>query len=755
MQKRPNDEMIGYVKNPGGPTLGYSKDSGVGIIYQDGLAFKDLNKDGILDKYEDWRLSPEERAKDLATKMSVAQIAGLMLYSKHQSLPGNKGWNPATYGGKSFDESGAMPYELTDQQRLFLTGDHIRHVLITSVESSEIAAKWSNRLQAYAESQPLGIPANNSSDPRHGLDASAEFKVAGGSKISIWPESMGLAASFEPELARQFGEVAAQEYRALGLTTALSPQVDIATDPRWFRFGMTFGEDPQLSADMGRAYIDGFQTSEGEAEIADGWGYDSVNAMVKHWPGGGSGEAGRDAHFAYGKYAVYPGSNFEQHLIPFTEGAFRLNGKTGKASAVMPYYTISCGQDKKNGENVGNSYSSYLINDLLREQVGYDGVVCTDWSITHDEPEDITKLSPGGRSWGVEDGYTVAERHYKLLMAGVDQFGGNDQAAPIIEAYHIGVKEYGEAFMRKRFELSAVRLLKNMFRLGLFENPYVQVEETVAKVGCDAFTKAGFEAQLKSFVLLKNEDGILPFKKQKKVYIPRRKLPASTNWIGLPIPASVGYPVKLDIVREYFEVTAEPDEADFALVFIESPRSTMGYSKADKAAGGTGYVPISLQYAPYTAEHARETSLAGDPRDVLNRTYKGKTVTVTNAGDLDMVLETKRLMKDKPVIVSLALANPTVLAEFEEAASAILANFGAEDRAIMELITGAAEPSGLLPFQMPADMKTVEKQQEDVPHDLAVYIDSAGHAYDFTYGLNWSGIIQDARTEKYKALSGT
>lgn len=749
MQNNPRDETIRYVKNDGGPTLGYSEASGVRILYKDGLAFKDLNKNGILDKYEDWRLSPEERARDLASQMSIEQIAGLMLYSSHQAIPGNLGWKPATYGGKPFEDSGTQSYELTDEQRVFLAEDHIRHVLVTKVEGPETAARWNNRLQAYVEGQPLGIPANNSSDPRHGLDASAEFKVGGGSKISIWPESMGLAATFDPGIARKFGEVASQEYRALGLATALSPQVDIATDPRWFRFGMTFGEDPQLSSDMGRAYIDGFQTSEGEAEIADGWGYASVNAMVKHWPGGGSGEAGRDAHFSYGKYAVYPGNNFEQHLIPFTEGAFRLSGKTRQASAVMPYYTISYGQDAKHGDNVGNSYNSYIINDLLREKFGYNGVVCTDWGITNDEPLDITQLSPGGRCWGVEEGYTVAQRHYRLLMAGVDQFGGNDQAGPIIEAYHIGIKEHGEAFMRKRFEQSAVRLLINIFRLGLFENPYVQVDETIAKVGCDEYMQAGYEAQLKSLVLLKNDNQVLPLHKHQKVYIPKRHLPAGTNWLGLPTPAVDDYQVNLEIVKEYFEWTDQPEEADFALVFIESPRSTMGYSKKDVETGGSGYVPISLQYGPYTAEYARETSIAGDPRDVLNRTYRGKTVTVSNAGDLDMVLQTKRMMKEKPVIVSLMLSNPAVVGEFEKEASAILAHFGAQEKAILELLTGAAEPSGLLPFQMPAHMKTVEEQLEDVPHDMEVYVDAVGNAYDFTFGLSWDGVIQDRRTVHY------
>jgi beta-glucosidase len=742
-------ETIQYVKNEGGPILGYSTTSGVGVLHKDGHAFKDLNKDGKLDKYEDWRLSPEERSQDLASKMTIEQIAGLMLYSSHQAIPASLGWFPATYGGKPFEESGAMPHDLTDQQIEFMTKDHVRHVLLTMVESPETAALWNNKLQALAESTGLGVPANNSTDPRHSADSSKEFNAGAGGTISMWPEALGLAATFDPEVTRKFGEVAAKEYRALGIATALSPQIDIATDPRWNRFGMTFGEDPQLAADMARAYVDGFQTSSGESEIAGGWGYESVNAMAKHWPGGGSGEAGRDAHFGYGKFAVYPGDNFEEHLIPFIDGAFKLSGPTGQASAVMPYYTISYGQDTKNGEQVGNSYNSYIINDLLRTKYGYEGVVCTDWGITDDEPQDISKLFPGGRSWGVEEGYTVPQRHYKLLMAGVDQFGGNNQAGPIIEAYQIGVQEHGEAFMRQRFEQSAVRLLRNMFRLGLFENPYLQVEETAATVGCADFMREGYDAQLKSIVLLKNENQVLPLARGKKVYIPKKYRPAGTNWFGQPTPEVEGYPVSLDVVKKYFQVTENPDEADCALVFIESPISTIGYSKADAEAGGNGYVPISLQYGPYTAEYARENSIAGDPRDVLNRSYKGKTVMISNATDLDMVLHTKELLKGKPVIVSLQLNNPTVMAEFEHEAAAIVANFGAQDQVILDILTGAAEPSGLLPIQMPANMKTVEEQFEDVPHDMLVHVDAAGNAYDFSFGLNWNGVIRDTRTAKY------
>ncbi|NYE04402.1 beta-glucosidase [Bacillus niacini] len=746
-----SEGYIKYVENNGGPTLGYSTISGVKIIEKDGLFFKDLNKDGIIDKYEDWRLSPEERAKDLASKMTIEQIAGLMLYSRHQSVPaGSRGWFDGSYGGKTYEESGAKPWDLTDQQIKFLSEDNLRHILVTILESPETAVRWNNKIQAFAEGIGLGIPANNSSDPRHGSDSSTEFNAGAGGKISMWPEPLGLAATFNPDIAARFGEIASKEYRALGITTALSPQIDIATDPRWFRFNGTFGEDSQLSTDMARAYVEGFQKSEGEKEIAEGWGYDSVNAMVKHWPGGGSGEGGRDAHYGYGKYAVYPGGNFEEHLLPFTKGAFNLPGKTKKASALMPYYTISVGQDPVNGENVGNSYNSYLINDLIRKRYGYDGVVCTDWIITADEPEDIDTFV-GGKPWGVEH-LSVAERHYKLIMAGVDQFGGNNEAGPILEAYQIGVAEYGEEFMRKRFEDSAVRLLLNIFRLGLFENPYLKVEECVQEVGKPKYMQEGYEVQLKSIVMLKNKNNVLPLKKESIVYIPKQYTPAGMDWFGNPTPDKLEYPVNMDVARKYFKVTDDPDEADFGLVFISTPKSGTGYSHDDVKAGGNGYVPISLQYKPYKAIYAREKSLAGDTRndDVLNRSYQGKTVTPSNTTDLNTVLETVEAMKGKPVFVSLLLTNPTIVEEFEKNVDAIIANFGVQDQAVFEIISGEVEPSGLLPMQMPANMKTVEEQLEDVAHDLECHIDSEGHVYDFAFGLNWTGRIKDDRTEKYK-----
>lgn len=422
------------------------------------------------------------------------------------------------------------------------------------------------------------------------------------------------------------------------------------------------------------------------------------------------------------------------------------------ASAVMPYYTISFNQDTKNNENVGNAYNKYIITDLLRDKYNYDGVVCTDWLVTGD----VTQLDIflTGKAWGVES-LSLAERHYKVLMAGGDQFGGNNDMKPVIEAYNLGVKEHGEEFMRKRFEQSAVRLLKNIFRTGLFENPYLNPEETKTIVGNPEYMKAGYDAQLKSIVMLKNKSNALPLEKNKTVYIPKKFTPAGRNFLGMEIPEKLEYPVNIEIVKKYFNVTENPSEADYALVFISSPNTGIGYNAEDTRKGGNGYIPISLQYGTYTATEAREVSIAGgDPLEkTTNRSYKNKKNTAINVSDLAMVNDTYQKMKGKPVIVSINLNTPMVFSEFEKNANAILTHFSVQDQALLDIITGAAEPSGLLPLQMPANMATVEKQAEDVAHDLECYVDDQGNKYDFAFGLNWKGVISDERTKKYKSNS--
>lgn len=739
----------GYVliENQDGAVLGLAKDSKVPVLEKDGYAFKDFLRTGELAPYEDWRLSSEERAKDLAERLEIEDIAGLMLYSAHQLIPAKGPLVAAfggTYQGKSYEESGAEPWDLTDQQKEFITKDKVRHVLIMGLESTEAAVRWNNKLQALAEGDGFGIPANNSSDPRHGAGSMAEYMGVTGEPISKWANGIGLSAAFDPESVKEFGEIGAKEYRALGITTALSPQIDLATEPRWMRFADTFGEHTQMTIDMTKAYCDGFQTTK---ESEDGWGMDSVNTMVKHFPGGGMGEAGRDAHYAYGKYAVYPGKNFEEHLKPFTKGAFSLDEKTGKASAVMPYYTISQDVDQKNKENVGNSYSKYLIGDLLREELGYDGVVCTDWGITHDMGSKEETFA--GKCWGVES-LTEAERHLKALEAGVDQFGGNNDVAPVLAAYEMLKEKYGEEAARKRFQRSAYRLLLNIFRTGLFENPYLDLEASQKTVGCPEFVEKGYRSQLRSITMLKNESQVLPLKKGCKIYVPDRHIRSYLDFMSHPTgDQTVAVPAKA-VLGEYFTLVDAPEEADAAVCFVESPIS-VGYDPEDRKAGGNGYVPITLQYRPYQAVHGRSHSLAGgDPlEEGNNRGYQNKWNTAANEADLDLVEDARKRMGEKPVITVLTLKNPVVMAELEPCSDAILVEYGVTPRAIVDVLAGNFVPEGLLPVQLPKDMETVERQQEDVAFDMECYVDAQGHRYDFGFGMNYDGVICDERTRRY------
>ncbi len=744
------DDGFNVITQKKGQTLGYSSASGVAILEDKGYAFKDMNRNGVLDPYEDWRLPAAERAADLAQRLSIEEIAGMMLYSSHQSVPSGGGmFGGATYEGKPYAQSGAQASDLSDAQKKFLTDDNLRAVLVTTVESPAVAARWNNNMQMLVEGMGHGVPVNISSDPRHETSATAEYNYGAGGEISHWPTSLGLAATFDPALVEEFGQIASQEYRALGIATALSPQIDLATEPRWTRFYGTFGESPELDTDMARAYVDGFQTSTGKAEIADGWGYNSVNAMVKHWPSGGPEEGGRDAHYNYGKYAVYPGGAFETHLKPFTEGAFKLNGATGMASAVMPYYTISTGVDPS-GKNVGNSFSKYIITDLLREKYGYDGVVCTDWNITYDNAG-IDKFD--GKCWGVEE-LTVAQRHYECLKAGVDQFGGNNDKGPVLEAYEMWVAEFGQESADERFRESARRLLMNSFRTGLFENPYLDPAVSAETVGKPEFMEKGYQAQLKSVVMVKNSDSVLPMKSAEvkpKVYVPQRYFPQMVNFFGMVTPERWEETFATELLEKYYEPVSDPAEADFAIVVIDAPTSGTGYSAEDVKKGGNGYVPISLQYNDYTADHGREVSIAGGDRleGFTNRSYRGKSVKTANKADLKTVIDTKAAMGDKPVITVVNAGKPFV-PEFEPYSDAILVSFGCQNQVLLDLISGAAEPSALLPMQIPADMKTVELQKEDVPFDMECYIDSEDNAYDFAFGLNWSGRIDDARVKKYR-----
>ena len=744
-------EGYSVISQKGGPALGYAAGADSLIIYVDDHAFKDLNRNGSLDVYEDWRKSPQERAEDLVKQMPVEYLSGILTNGHTVNVPGYSSMSVSgiLYNGKPFQESGAQPWAVCDRLIKAINDFDTRQVLMAHSESPTTSARWNNEVQKLCEAAPFGIPSCNSSDPRNEIKATDEYNAGSGGICSQWPTPLGLAATFDADVVSDFANTVKKEYRAIGFGTALSPQADLATDPRWRRNPGTFGEDPQLVADLSRAYIDAFQTTaDKKLRIDGGWGYESLNCMVKHWPAGGAGEGGRDAHISIGKYAVFPGENLKLGMDAFKYGAFELDGPTGCAAAVMPYYTVSWDQDPS-GENVGNSYNKYIIDSLLRKTYGFEGIVCTDWGIVPDYNMD--PLTTHGKCYGVED-LNVGERIFKILEAGVDQMGGSVFADQIMQAYAIWVEKYGEASARERWEASAKRILTGFFRIGIFENPYVDPENADKVLNDPELHAKGELAQSKSVVMLKNEGKVLPLEKNLKVYVPLRNIPGVYSMTGrLKKAPYVGYSVDTAQVARRFTIVDTPEEADFALVAVTEPEGGIGYSKKDIAEGGNGYLPISLQYSSYTAEHARENSIAGgDPAEAFNnRSYKGKTICVENHTDLDLIRDTKAAMGDKPVVVLLSTTRPVVM-EFEPWADAILIAFGVRSAAYLDILTGAFEPYGLLPMQFPQNMETVEKQYEDTPHDMIPYLDECGNRYDFAFGMNWAGVINDARTQKYR-----
>lgn len=485
------------------------------VLTQDGITFRDLNKNGRLDVYEDSRRPIEERVEDLLRQMTLEEKVGLMF---HNVIP--VGMDGELFHGPHWMWEYSTTHNVLDLM--------MSHYNVHALPEPRLAVAWYNKLQKLAERTRLGIPVTISSDPRHGYN-----QMAGASEVtdafSRWPEPIGLAATNDPELVQEFGDIARQEYRAVGISVALHPMADLATEPRWARIEGTFGEDAELSSRMVEAYIHGFQG----AEI----GPASVICMTKHFPGGGPQKEGHDPHFSYGKEQVYPGENFDYHLIPF-EAAFRAG--TGQ---IMPYYGQPIGVPGI--DEVGFSYNKPVITGLLRGKYGFDGVVCTDWSL-------ITARVRGGkvfmeaRAWGVEH-LSDLERAKRLLDAGVDQFGGEERPELIIELVQSG--QLSEA----RIDVSARRLLRDKFRLGLFDHPYLDPEVSAEIVGNPTFREAGARAQRKSLVLLKR--GALPLVGRPKVYIE-------------------GY--QPESLAPYADVVAFPEAADFALLRLVTPYQTIG-----------------------------------------------------------------------------------------------------------------------------------------------------------------------------------
>lgn len=499
----------------------------VRVLLVDGLRFRDLNRNGRLDPYEDWRLSPRRRAHDLLARMSLPEKAGQMVFPN--------AFNAASPGGKG------VGYEMEAVKALV----HEHHVTAFSSMLSGDArdlARASNAIQDLCEAERLGIPAVIGTDPRHGYQKMIGASVATGS-FSQWPDPTGLAAIGDSALVRRFASIVRRDYRLVGFTVALGPQADLATEPRWPRINGTFGEDPVTVEALVPAYIEGIQGG------ADGLQSFGVASVVKHFVGYGAAYQGLDSHNYYGRYAALTSGELATHLRPF-EAAFRVH-----PAGVMPAYSVFRGLaiDGRPVGEVGAAYSAPLITGLLRKHLRFDGIVLSDWAIAQDCDATCREGYPAAErpgfrgismAWGVES-LSRPERFAKAIKAGVDQFGGDRDPSAIVEAVDKGLVS------ERQIDQSVEKILAQSFELGLFEHPFVDPEAAASNVGTAAAQSLGAKTQAQAMVLLEN-NGVLPLKPGScKVFL-RGVDPAAARAAG-------------------FVVVAKPEDANVAIVRTATP----------------------------------------------------------------------------------------------------------------------------------------------------------------------------------------
>ena len=553
--------------------------------------------------YRNPNLTIAERVDDLLGRMTLEDKAAVMF----QPILGFGDFDgPGLFGLPS-------PRVLLDRR--------INHFNVLQAPSARELAEWQNAVQDEARKTPLGIPVSFSTDPRHSFsDNPATSFLAG--PFSQWPEMLGFGAINDEALVERFADTIRREYLAVGIRTALHPQVDIATEPRWARASTTFGSNAEIVGNLGAAYVRGLQGKE--------IGPESVSAMAKHFPGGGPQKDGEDPHFSYGREQVYPGNNFEYHLEPFKKLI------AAGVSQMMPYYGMPVGTEY---EEVGFNFNKKIIQDLLRDELGFEGIVCTDWGVV------------SRQFWGVED-LTIDERMIKSIEAGVDQFGGETEPSLLINLVRSG------KILESRVDQSVRRLLTEKFKLGLFENPYVDASQADSKVGGAVARREGIEAQSHAQTLLKNNPGIahLPLSTSLKVYAER---------------------MDREVLGQWVTVVDTPEEADVAVLRLVAPWETRG--------------------------------------------KPGELQNFFHAGSLDFhdeeLAHIKQIAGVVPTVVDVYLDRPAIVEPFLADIESLIVNFGSSDEAFVKILFGELEPLGNLPFELPSSMDAILASKSDVPDD--------------------------------------
>lgn len=746
MEKATN--RIHFYKNSNGPVIGVTTKP---VIEKDGLYFKDLTGDGELTVYKDWRKSPEERADALAQALSVEEKLGLLFVNS---------WKMGIYqeDRTKVDDSGLLNEETVEKDESIFNVEKtygttytlekmgIRHLILRQNPKPEELVDWINQLNLVAESTAHAVPVMVLSNSRneHGEIVFGMNDAAG--VFAAWPGTMGIAAAVKGsglDLIDDFAECIRQEWDATGMKKGYMYMADVVSDPRWQRTYGTFGEDPQLICDIMERLIPGIQGSE------NGVTADGVALTIKHFPGGGARENGFDPHYAQGQWNVYETENsLQKYHVP----AFQV-AVDKKASSIMPYYAKPAAQKSRpqydrNGNEmelkpVGFAFNDAFIQGLLREQMGFEGYVNSDSGISN-------KMA-----WGVEE-LDVPSRIALAVNTGVDVISGSLDVFSAKEAYERGVNGYYTTqghpvpagytpqqlvLTEEALNRAVSRTLREKFALGMFENPYRDPAHAAEVVATEQHWKNAYDVHVKSVVLLKNQDGVLPLGREKlngkRIYVECfRKDGESAAMETKAVRASM-------MEKHGVILTDQYEEADDAILFV-SPGSgeyfnaTRGYLELDICEGKT-VADVDGEGRPAASTHVE--------------------TTLHDAGRIHTIAKSIH-SRGGNVISSINFTLAWEVGAVETCSDALLAGFDTYTDAVADIIFGKYVPTGKLPITLPKNDAVIAVgadgicvSRNDVPgyeKDLYMpehmkdengkayaYRDACGNYYELNFGLSF------------------
>lgn len=614
------------------------------VIEADGYQFIDLNGNGQLDKYEDWRLDADTRAEDLVGQMTVREKIAQMQHPTF--LPRSDGKIPS-YLEKWCNTEG------------------IGMLLIRELNSVEAAATTMNTIQEYAEGSRLGVPVLVSMDSVHGLSY-----VTG---ATVTPHNLALAATRDEKLVTKLAQVARDEHIAIGVRMTLSPEADIASEPRWGRVMETFGEDPDLVTSMVTAQVKAFQNG------SDGLNRDSIVACMKHFPGAGPQMDGKDT-----SPIISSEETLQIHLKPYY-AALEAN-----VASVMPYYSVPLALDMENSA-IG---SKATLQDLLRDEMGFTGIIQTDWGMIWAIQEALGTMT--GEEISDEEAILIG-----VTQSRVDGIGGESiRLIDYMEEYANDGK-IDEQILTD----AAKRIVKVKFEMGVFENPYCDVEYAVSFVGNEESQQLNLQAAREAMTLLKN-DGILPLDPNGETTI-------------LVCGPRAG---DMDSLVGGWSSAQEGLTIAEALKAYAGPNTKVVYEPED-----TARIAELAENADIIVVSVGEPSYQHDPP------WGYDTLEITSSQQ--EILEAAKV-SGKPIVTVVTGGRPYILTWCDENTNAILEAYypGSQGGiAIAETLYGLNNPTGKTPIQFPRDMESVNNQEGDVSFDLE------NPLYDYGFGLSYGG----------------